>query len=104
MSDEQIAIKIARGGICMIDDIETHQFDIIFSRVDCPSMVDFLRMIDIWLPMVQEGKWTITNGAVTLGQILIKNGNHQVQVLTAQNLWQCDLTRKVNCTYNQLRE
>lgn len=95
--DQEITLHVVRGGVCNFDDMDDHYLKLSFKRYDCPEMVNFLRMLDIWLVETNNVSWKISIGNIVLGKIIIKNGIHSYQIETNMELWQLDTSKKVTC-------
>ena len=95
--DEEITLRIVRGGICQLDDLDDHYLKLTFPRYDCPTIPNLLRMIDIWLIETHNASWTIAIGHEQIGRIIIHNSVHSYEVLTHLEIWQFDVSKKITC-------
>lgn len=99
--DDDLTVRVVRGGICMGDDVDEHSLVMTFKRYDCPSVLSLIRMIDIWLIETDNVVWNISLGHQQLGNIAIDNGVHSYLVVATVPLWSLDLSKKITCFINR---
>jgi|SRR5574344_549612 hypothetical protein len=98
---DDVTVHIVRGGICMGDNIDEHSLTMSFKRYDCPSVLNLIKMIDLWLIDADNITWEISIGGQALGNIIIDHGVHTYLVLTSLSLTKFDLSKKITCFYKR---
>lgn len=100
--DDEINLHVVRGGICVHDDMDTHYLKLSFQRYDCPSIINLLRMISVWLIDTQNAVWSVTMGNNHLGKIIVKDGECSFELESELEIWQMDTTKKVTCFLDKI--
>ncbi|MBE5821781.1 MAG: hypothetical protein E7311_04250 [Clostridiales bacterium] len=87
MENNKIEIKISRQGVCMGDDISKHYMDISIPLVDCFTIEELLKIIDIWLINYGNITWKVTTEErEEIGIIKIEDKEHKYETLTKKKL------------------